>query len=80
MTDKEVIKSTMQSRGWSQSRLADEAGFKAQTNVTGILNRGKNSMRVDQFVKMLSAMGYELQVVDKFNKVSPIVVDMEESN
>lgn len=66
MTDKEAVKMAMTERGWSQERLAKEMG-KAQTNVTGYLNRGIKAMRVDVFVEMMEAMGYEVIVRDKMN-------------
>lgn len=68
MTDKEIIREAMNSRGWSQERLAQESGFKSQSNITGILNRGKKAVKVDTFFRLLDAMGYEVLVVDKFDK------------
>lgn len=64
MKAKEVIKEIMNIRRWSQSKLAEEAGFKSQSNVTGILNRG-TSLRVDSLVQMVSAMGCEVVIRDK---------------
>ena len=55
MTAKDVVKEIMGVRKWSQSKLAEEAGFKSQSNVTGILNRG-TSLRVDNLVQMIEAM------------------------
>ena len=65
MTEKEIVKEVMLLRKWSQAKLAEEAGFKSQSNITGILNRGKNGIRTDQFIKMLTALGCELIVRDK---------------
>lgn len=64
MTAKDVVKEIMGVRKWSQSKLAEEAGFKSQSNVTGILNRG-TSLRVDNLVQMIEAMGCELVIRDK---------------
>ena len=64
MTGKEIVKEILHLRGWSQSKLAEDIG-KSQTNITGYLNRGKNEMRLDVFVKMVEAMGYEVIVRDK---------------
>lgn len=64
MTAKDIVKEIMGVRNWSQSRLAKEAGFKSQSNVTGILNRG-SSLRVDNLVQMIEAMGCELVIRDK---------------
>ena len=65
MNEKEIVKEVMALRGWSQATLAKEAGFKQQSNVTGLLNRGENGMRVDKLAKMLNAMGCEIVVRDK---------------
>lgn len=64
MTAKDIVKEIMGVRKWSQSKLAEEAGFKSQSNVTGILNRG-SSLRVDNLVQMIEAMGCELVIRDK---------------
>ena len=65
MTEKEIVKEVMAMRGWSQATLAKEAGFKQQSNVTGLLNRGENGMRIDKLAKMLKAMGCEIVIRDK---------------
>lgn len=63
-TSIQIVKAAMRDRKWSMSKLAEESGMRGATNVTGILNRG-TSMRVDNLVKMLDAMGYEVIVRDK---------------
>ena len=76
MTEKEVVREVMALRGWSQKRLAEEAGFNAQSNVTGLLNNNKNGIRADNLFKMLNAMGCEIVVRDKMgsNKEWKIVM------
>ena len=64
MNAKEIVKELISLRGWSQSKLAEEAGFKGQSNITGILNRG-SSLRVDNLVQMVEAMGCEVVIRDK---------------
>ncbi len=64
MFAKDIIKEIMSIKGLSQSKLAEKADFKSQSNVTGILNRG-NSLRVDKLVKMVEAMGYEVVIREK---------------
>lgn len=66
MNSKEVIKEIMKKRGWSQAKLAEEAGFRYQSNITGILNRGNNDMRVDQLVRLATALGCEVVIRDKY--------------
>lgn len=65
MNEKEVIKECLSIRGWSQSKLAEESGYKSQKNITGFLNRGENGLRMDVVVRLLNAMGYEVVVRDK---------------
>jgi transcriptional regulator with XRE-family HTH domain len=55
----------MEIRGWSQSELAKEAGYKSQSNITGLLNNNKNGIRMDNVVRLLTAMGCEIIVRDK---------------
>ena len=73
MTSKEIVINAMRQRGINQTMLAEAAGLKRQTNVSEMLR--SSSMRVDNFVKLLSAMGYEVIVKDKKsdNKVNWIV-------
>ena len=65
MDAKDAVREAMKERGWSQAKLAEECGMKAQTNVTGVLNRG-SSLRVDIMLQMVNAMGFELVLRDKF--------------
>lgn len=74
MNEKNVVREVMKLRGWSQQKLADELGFKRQTNVSGLLN-SSNSMRVDNFFKLLDAMGCEIVVRDKMGSKKEWVVD-----
>ena len=64
MIARDAIKELMRLRGWSQNKLAEESGFKSQSNITGILNRG-SSVRVDSLVQMAEAMGCEVVIRDK---------------
>ena len=65
MTEKQVVREVMAMRGWSQAKLAEEAGFKSQSNITGLLNNNQNGIRMDNLYKMLNAMGCEIIVRDK---------------
>lgn len=60
MKSSDVVKEAMKSLGWSQETLAKQLGYSTQSYVGNRLH-GK-SMRVDTFVKLLSAMGYEVVV------------------
>ena len=65
MNEKEIVREVMGLRKWSQADLAREAGFKSQSNITGLLNNNKNGIRIDNLVKILNAMGCEVIVRDK---------------
>lgn len=62
MVAKDIVKDIMKNKEISQSKLAILAGFNSQSNITGILNRG-TTMKVTNFVQMLSVMGYKIMVV-----------------
>lgn len=78
MTEKEVVRKVMQIRGWKQPTLAKKAGFKSQSNITGLLNNNKNGIRIDNLFKMLSAMGCEIVVRDTMGTNQEWVIDMTE--
>lgn len=63
MTEQEVIKKAIKVRGITQAILAADAGFKRQSNV-GELLRSRN-LRVDNFVRLLNAMNFDVIVKDR---------------
>ena len=78
MTEKDVVRKVMKLRGWSQPMLAKEAGFKSQSNITGLLNNNQNGIRMDNLFKMLDAMGFQIIVRDKMGSGKEFVIDMKE--
>lgn len=78
MTEKDVVRKGMAMRGWNQPKLAEESGFKSQSNITGLLNNNKNGIRMDNLFKMLNAMGFEIVVRDKMGSGREFVIDMKE--
>lgn len=76
MTEKDVVRKVMAMRGWRQPKLAAEAGFKSQSNITGFLNNNKNGIRMDNLFKMLDAMGCEIVVRDKMGSKQEWIIDM----
>jgi transcriptional regulator with XRE-family HTH domain len=78
MTEKDVVRELMALRGWSQSKLASEAGFKSQSNITGLLNNNQNGIRIDNLFRMLDAMGCEIVVRDKMGSKKEWVIDQKE--
>ena len=77
MNEKEIVRTVMALRKWSQADLAREAGFKSQSNITGLLNNNKNGIRIDNLVKMLSAMGCEVVVRDKMGSGNEWKVEID---
>ncbi len=80
MTEKDVVRKVMAIRDWSQPKLAEEAGFKSQSNITGLLNNNKNGIRIDNLFKMLNAMGCEIVVRDKMGSKQEWVINMVEES
>ena len=61
MKSNDVVRSVMSSDGITQMELANKLGYKTQSGVGNALSR-ENGMRVDVFVKMMNAMGYDVIV------------------
>lgn len=80
MTEKEAIRAIMKERGWSQQRLADEAGYKHQTNIRSLLDPKKDGMRTDKLYSLVSALGCELVIRDKMGSKKEWVIDMESNS
>jgi antitoxin component HigA of HigAB toxin-antitoxin module len=61
MKSNDAIRSVMSADGITQMELANKLGYKTQSGVGNALSR-ENGMRVDVFVKMMNAMGYDVVV------------------
>lgn len=61
MKSNEVVRTVMSTDGITQANLAAKLGYKTQSGVGNALSR-ENGMRVDVFVKMMNAMGYDVIV------------------
>lgn len=61
MKSNEVVRTVMSADGITQANLAAKLGYKTQSGVGNALSR-ENGMRVDVFVKMMNAMGYDVVV------------------
>ena len=66
MNEKDIVRAAMSARGITQKMLAEQAGLKYQSNVSEML--GSRSLRVDNFVKLLNAMGFDVIVKDRNGK------------
>lgn len=74
-----VIRSIMSNENVSQAELAKRAGYKRQSNITGMLTRYK-TIRIDSFDNMLRALGYKIVVMPQSQKTpkGAIEVTVEE--
>ena len=61
MKSNKLIRTIMEADGITQTELARKMGYKGQSSVGNALAR-ENGMRVDVFIKMAQAMGYEVVV------------------
>lgn len=77
MTEKQIIREILSLRRWSQQKLAEESGFKSQSNINGLLNATSKGIRIDTFLKILDATGCELIVRDKMGSKKEWVVDTQ---
>ena len=63
MDEREIVRTIMQDKGYTQTSLAEKAGMKRQSNVSEILR--SQSMRTDNFVRLLDALECDLVVQDR---------------
>ena len=63
--------------GISQKKLAEKMGLNSQQAVYNMLN-AKNGMRVDNFVKMMSVLGYDVIVRNRVNDEEIEIVGEEQ--
>ena len=67
MNEKDIIKTAMSADKITQKELAEALGLCSQQSIGNMLSR-KNSMRLDNFVKILNVMGYEVVVRKKLGE------------
>lgn len=60
----EIAKAALIAAGISQKKLADKMGLKSQQALFSMLN-AKNGMRVDNFVKIMNTLGYDVVIRNK---------------
>lgn len=63
MTGKTILKQAMKRRNYTYSALADAVQLKRASNVSEMFRSA--NIRIDNFVKLLNAMGYEVTVWDR---------------
>ena len=72
-----MVNETRNEVGISQKKLAEKIGAKSQQLVFNMLN-AKNGMRVDNFIKLMNAMGYDVVVRNRVNDKETMIVSDEE--
>lgn len=65
INDKQIIKAALKSCGWSQKRLSDAMGYENKSSIATMLSRDA-ALRLDTFMRMLDAMGFEVVVRSKY--------------
>lgn len=78
MDEKQIIKTIMRTRGWSQEKLSYALGYKGQTNINALLNAKTKGMRMDIVVKMATELGCEVVIRDKYDNKQEWIVGMHE--
>lgn len=74
-TATKTVDEAMKSIGLSQKKMADKMGLKSQQAVFNMLNR-KNGMRVDNFIKMMNVLGYDVIVRNRVtDEETEVIVD-----
>ena len=66
MKEKDVVRAAMNKSGVTQVELQKALNLKSQSSISTQLK--SDSMKVDTFVKMLSAMGYKVIVTNGENE------------
>lgn len=66
MKEKEIVREVMTKSGFTQVELQKALGLKSQSSISTYLKG--DSMKVDTFVKMLTAMGYKVVVTNGENE------------
>ena len=72
----DIVRQVMDSVGMSQMKMAKKIGLKTQQSVFNILN-AKQGMRIDNFVKMMNVLGYDVVVKNRVtDEEIPVEVEL----
>ncbi len=71
----DIVRHVLEKVGMSQKKLATKIGVKAQQGVFNMLN-AKQGMRIDNFVKIMNVLGYDVLVKDRVTDET-ILVEVE---
>lgn len=73
MKAENIVRQVMDGIGMSQKKLASKIGLKSQQSIFNMLN-AKQGMRIDNFVKIMNVLGYDVLVQ---NRVTDEIVKVE---
>lgn len=68
----QIAREALEASPISQKKLADKMGLKTQQAVFNML-KAKNGMRVDNFVKMMNVLGYDVVVRNRVSDEETVV-------
>lgn len=76
MNEIEILKTAIEERNISKTDLAAKLGYKRTSSVTNVLT-GDRKVLLNNFCKMLNAIGYDVVVRDQYDKKKEWVVEAE---
>ena len=68
----QIAREALEASPISQKKLADKMGLKTQQAVFNML-KAKNGMRVDNFVKMMNVLGYDVVVRNRVSDEETVI-------
>lgn len=72
MNAADIVRKVLGGVNMSQKKLATKIGLKSQQGVFNMLN-AKQGMRIDNFIKIMDVLGYEVVVRNKVNDETIVV-------
>ena len=75
MKASDIVRTILEDLGMSQKKLATKIGLKTQQGVFRILN-AKQGMRIDNFIKIMNVLGYDVMVKNRVTDET-IIVEVE---
>lgn len=79
MNAADIVRKVLVEVGISQKKLATKIGLKTQQGVFNMLN-AKQGMRIDNFIKVMDVLGYDVVVRNRVNDEEIIVEAGKDDN
>ena len=71
----DIVRHVLEDIGMSQKKLATKIGIKTQQSVFNMLS-AKQGMRIDNFIKIMNVLGYDVMVKNRVTDET-IIVEVE---